>query len=410
MDTNHNEMRIRSVLALGDELGCSDLATRVAKRGGNSEDLFRAYREREAVPSGDRVFGLGGIETGSYSLLNLIRAQADREPDRARHERDMSSLLMAKTGTVPVGDFVPFSVFARDFNVGTSSQAGNLVGDARIGALAGDPLRQIFTLNRLGATFVSGLKTTAAVPVFTSDESVNLETEVGAAPEVFHETSLVTLTPRRIAVVFEMSRQAVIQATPELETVARRLMAQAIDEAMQKQVLAGDGVVTGSDYSTDGILFSSDVNVTAGGTDGAAPTFANLVEMEYNAAASDVPVGARGWLFNAKTQKTLRTTARGSGLPYILGDDNQVLGAPAVVSNVMPSTLEKGSGSNLSAMMYSSNWTELLIGIYGAGIDVVVDRITLADQGQLRVVCSMLFGFGMRTPKAFSVMKDAICG
>lgn len=400
--TDH-ETRIREILIAGDLLGASDLATRVAKRGGTIKEFYRAFVDRPASLDADQMLGLTPADTSNYSLVNLIRSVAERAPQHAQHEHDVSSLISTKAGRVPNGEFVPLSVLTRDFNVGTPTEAGNTIGADRLGDLSGDPLRKVFTVGRLGATFFSGLKATAAVPVFDSVTAAEYLTETGQATNVLETTRLVTMTQRRVAVVFVLSRQALIQSTPELEAAVKRQMGAAIDEALQLGIFAGDG--TGQNPT--GILYNSDVNIEVGGATGATLTFQHLVNMEYSAAAANVPAGARGWVINAATQKYLRTKARGTGLPFILGDDNQVLGAPIHVTTALPSNLTKSSGTDLSGLLYSNDWRDLLVGIYGGGVDITVDHVTLASSGQLRVVAALEFGFGLRYPKAFSVMKDA---
>lgn len=397
------DLNISDVLQHGDMIGAPDLATKIAKRGGTVQDLYREYLDRGTVPNPDKMLGLSQTDTRGYSICDLITSIAEGNASRARNERDLSGLVTAKTGKVANGEFIPLSVFARDFNAGTAGEAGNLLGADRLGALAGDPLRKIFTLGQLGATFFSGLKSTAAVPVFESVTAAAYLTETGQATNILQTSRLVTLTPRRLAVVFVMSRQALIQATPELEAATKRQMAAAINEAMQQGILAGDG----AGQNPTGILNDANVGIEVGGVDGATLTFAHLVDMEYMCANGNNPNGSRGWVINPGTAKYLRTKARATGLPEILGNDGQILGAQQVVTNTMPGNLTKGSGTSLNGLVYSNDWSQLLIGIYGGGVDLTVDRVTLADQGKLRVVASLEFGFGMRQPSAFAIMRDA---
>jgi HK97 family phage major capsid protein len=397
------ETNIKEILIAGDTLGETNLALRIIRQGKNINDFYRAYSTQIETSSADRMLGLTPDETSTYSLVDLIRSQMEPGVTPARHERDVSSLITTKTGRVPNGEYVPLFALARDFNVGTASEAGNTIGAARLGDLSGDPLRKVFTLARMGATFVSGLRSTAKVPVFSSVTAAEYLAETGQATNVLETTALVDLSPKRIAVVFHLSRQALIQSTPELEAAVRRQMAAAIDEALQLGVFAGDG--TGQNPT--GLLNNAGVNIEVGGATGATLTFQHLVNMEYSAAVANVPAGARGWVINPATQKYLRTKARASGLPFVLGDDNQVLGAPVYVSGTMPADLTKSSGSNLSGLLYSNDWRDLLVGIYGGGIDVTVDRVTLASTGQVRVVAALEYGFGPRHPTGFSVMKDA---
>lgn len=397
------EKNQQEILVAGDMLGEPVLASRILKKGGTIKDFYKAYVDRPVIPTLDHQLGLTTPDNMyGYSLCRLIASQAHGRPQEARHEHDVSSVLMNKTGLVPRGAFVPFSALARDFNVGTATEAGNLIGADRLGEYSVDPLRKIFTLRRLGATFITGLKATAAVPVFVSATTPAYQTETGAATEVFESTRLVTLTPKRIACVFIMSRQAALQSTPELDIAIKSHLAQAIEDAMQGGILAGYG----SGENPVGILNNANVNIVVGGTDGATLTYQHIVDMENGPAASNVPDAARGWVINSSTQKYLRTKAKGTGLPYIL-ENAEIIGAPVITTNTLPSNLTKGTGTNLSGLIYSGDWSNLLIGIYGAGIDLTVDRVTLAASGQLRVVASIEVGFGLREPTAFSVMKDA---
>lgn len=404
--SNVNDARIREILIAGDLLGEPALANRIAKRGGSASDFYKAVKALPETSSTEDMLGLRPSDAGSYSLLNLVRSQMDVQRFSAQHERDVSALVAAKSGTTPkAGEFVPFGILARDLVAGTSSSAGNFINsNARLGEYVGDPLRQIFTLGRLGATFIAGLSATAGIPVLLSATTAAQGlTETGTATTIEDTSRLVTLTPRRLAVVFIMSRQAVLQSNVELDAAIRRQLVTAIDEALQLAVLAGDG----SGSNPTGILNDSAVNIEVGGTDGATLAWSHLIDMEYLACNSNVPVGSAGWVINPATAKFLRKTSKATNLPFILGDDNRIIGAQTVVSTAMPATLTKAAGTNLSGLVYSPDWRELIIGIYGGGVEIVTDRVTLADVGKVRVIVSMNYGFGLRYPVAFSVMKDA---
>lgn len=76
---------------------------------------------------------------------------------------------------------------------------------------------------------------------------------------------------------------------------------------------------------------------------------------------------------------------------------------------MLPSNLTKGTSTTVcSALAYSSNWSELIVGIYGGGVDIVVDRVTMADTGQIKINASVLAGVGLNLPAAFAKMDDAL--
>jgi HK97 family phage major capsid protein len=398
-----SESDIREMLAIADQLGESELATRTAMRGGNIKDFYRALMDRQQVLTGDDLLGLTRQDVQGFSITRLARASANLRPEEARHEKDLSALLTSKTGMVGHGDLIPFSVLARDFNAGTASESGNLIGAGRTGNEVGDPLRKVFSLAGLGATFLTGLRSTTTYPVFIQAADAAHLTETGSAPTLTETTRAVTLTPRRLAFTFVMSRQANLQSDAELDKAVLRQMRAGIDEGMMHGILAGDS--TGQNPT--GILFDSNVNIEVGGATGATLTFQHLVDMENAPAAANIPAGTGAWIINSATAKYLRTKAAGTNLPYIYGNDNRILGSQVMVNNLLPANLTKSSGTNLSGLIYSNSWQDLIVGIYGPGYDMTVDPVTLAADGKIRVVVSLMYGFGLRQPGAFSVMKDA---
>ena len=91
------------------------------------------------------------------------------------------------------------------------------------------------------------------------------------------------------------------------------------------------------------------------------------------------------------------------------GGERPLLGYRAAVTNNMPSNLEKGSsGAICSSLLFSADWSQLFVALYGGGIDLTVDRVTMADRGQIRVVAALHAGVGALVPAAFAKMDDAI--
>ena len=91
------------------------------------------------------------------------------------------------------------------------------------------------------------------------------------------------------------------------------------------------------------------------------------------------------------------------------GGERPLLGYRAAVTNNMPSNLEKGSsGAICSSVLFSSDWSQLMVAIYGGGIDLTVDRVTLASSGKIRIVAALHAGVAALVPAAFAKMDDAI--
>jgi HK97 family phage major capsid protein len=172
---------------------------------------------------------------------------------------------------------------------------------------------------------------------------------------------------------------------------------------MEQVILAG----TGADGEPTGIVHRSDANVISGGTDGLALAWSHLAALEKGAHTASIAPGASSFLVNSKINAALRTTTRGTNLDYLM-PDHEVLGHPVQVTNNLPSNLTKGTGTNLSAAIFCADWAQLCIGFYGPGIDLTIDPISKAQEGKVKVVAALTFGFGLLRPTAFSVMKDVI--
>lgn len=413
--TNEDGVTQARLLALGEELaayGGETIALDVLRKHGSVDDFMRRIaanvRDEPLHRAADRLLG---IESASrdfhgYSIGRAIRAAMERDWSKAGLEKDVSNLVTTRTGLVSNGFWVSLGMLARDFNVSGTNEAGNLIGSAVDAGSRGDPLRNVSGLARLGVTYLTGLATTLSLPRFTSSSTPTFKSEVAAAGTYLTETASLELAPKRLPVTMVLSRQALIQGGPALDaTISRHLIA-AVMEELENQAINGDGT---SDNPV-GLRSTSGIGSVVGGTDGAQLTFAHLADLE------DAPADANaketefsGFLVNAKTRRWLRTQPRGSGLPYCWdGGERALLGHRTAVSNIMPSDLAKGtSGAVCSTLAYSSDWSQFIVGIYGGGVDVTVDRVTMAADGKVRVTAVLLAAPGANVPGYFATMDDA---
>jgi hypothetical protein len=150
-----------------------------------------------------------------------------------------------------------------------------------------------------------------------------------------------------------------------------------------------------------------------GGTNGAAPTYENMVDLESALANVNAAVGNMAYLTNSKVRGKLRTTeefASTNGRPVWTsagGMDGSVLGYQAVVTNSVPSNLTKGTASGICSAIIFGNWSDLLIGLWG-GLDLMVDPYALATSGGRRVIALQDLDIAVRHPESFAAMLDAL--
>ena len=100
-----------------------------------------------------------------------------------------------------------------------------------------------------------------------------------------------------------------------------------------------------------------------------APTLDHLLDLKKEVAVDNADVASCGYLTNAKVEAVL-SKAKDSQSQYLLSPygtelgRSQIAGRRFEVSNNVPSNLTKGSGTNLSAVIYG-NFADLLIGMFG---------------------------------------------
>ncbi|MDC2985010.1 phage major capsid protein, partial [bacterium] len=123
---------------------------------------------------------------------------------------------------------------------------------------------------------------------------------------------------------------------------------------------------SGSSNQPTGILNTSGIGSVAGGTNGLAPTLDHLLDLKKEVAVDNADVASCGYLTNAKVESVL-AKAKDSQSQYPLSPygaelgRSQIAGRRFEVSNNVPSNLTKGTGSDLSAVIYG-NFADLLIG------------------------------------------------
>ena len=106
-----------------------------------------------------------------------------------------------------------------------------------------------------------------------------------------------------------------------------------------------------------------------GGVNGLAPNWQHMIDLETNVATANADVGAMGYLTNARVRGRLKSTSKVTGQNGFIWENGTtpVNGYSAAVTNAVPSNLTRGTGTNLSAIIFG-NFSDLVIGMWG-GMD-----------------------------------------
>ena len=402
------------ILALGDQygkyVGQKDIAD--ALRNGRSVEQFKdqimAKMETKHTDTSELHIGMSKKEVQRYSLGRALVAAVSGDWSKAGLERECSQALERVMGRSPEGFFLPFDTFRRDFNVGTSTEAGNLVATDLRGDLYVDALRNAMVLARMGVRFLPGLTGNIDIPRKSSPTSLSRLTEIGSASETSPLTAKLSLSPKRVGGYVEVSKQALIQSSMALESMIRDdlLMSAAVE--LEDQVINGNGTAP----NILGIRNYTTIGSTTAGANGAAPTWAHFVDLESACANSNAePDMLAGYVTNTKVRGKLKQTQMGTNLPFIWMNGAQpVNGYRVGVTNNVPSNLTKGTSTTVcSGAIFSADWSMEVIGLFGAP-DVIVDPYSKAEYGQVKITLNQFSDAGIRQPAAFAKIVDLLAG
>lgn len=294
--------------------------------------------------------------------------------------------------------------FRTTLTAGTAATAGNFIEDGKLSFV--EALRARTLVVQMGAQYLSGLQGNVPFVIQDTAAAATWVAENATAGESNLTTSVKTLSPKRLAAYTALSKRLLNQSSLDVEALVRNDLIQAQATALDVAAISGSG----SSNQPEGILSTSGIGSVAGATNGAAPDYADLVDLESALANANADQGKLGYLTNSKVRGALKKTALDAGSGLFVWDrlsGNELNGYPVGVSNNVPSNLTKGSGSNLSAIIFG-NWNDLVIGSWGNALDLVVDPYTSAKESIVNVICSNDYDVLVKRPESFAAMVDAI--
>jgi HK97 family phage major capsid protein/HK97 family phage prohead protease len=389
--------------------GGADMALDAIQRGLTTEQFqAEAIAKLSSKPMPTADIGLDKRETKRYSMMRAINALAnpgDAAAQRAAaFERECSEATSAKLGKQARGFMVPTEVQRRDLNVTTATAGGNLVATELLGGSFIDALRNAMVIDRMGTRMLTGLVGNIAIPRLSGTGTAYWVAENTAPTESDQTIAQVTMSPKTVGAFTDISRRLLLQSSIDVEAMVQNDLATILGQAIQQAAINGSG----ASNQPSGILTRVTASVI-GGTNGAAPTWANIVALESDVAIANADVGTLGYLTNARVRGKLKTTSKVSGQNGFVWDDGDtpMNGYRTAVTNAVPSNLVKGtSGSTCSAIVFG-NFADLVIGMWGS-LDLMVDPYTGSTAGTVRVVALQDVDVQLRNVVSFATMVDAL--
>jgi len=413
---------IEKINEIADQHDAHQLAMSHVRDGKSLEDFVCALLERngaqKVVESSE--IGMGKKEQKRYSLRKALLYMADPNNKAAREdaafEIECSQAAEKQYNRTAQGIMVPndvlMSTARRDLTVGTAADGGNLVGTDFLAGSFIDALRNRLMVSRMGARMLDGLVGNVAIPKMSAGATAYwVDPDSTTGPTESKQTfAQVTLSPKTVGGMTDMSRKLLQQSSPSVDMLVEEDLQKILAIAIDKAALHG----TGSSNQPTGVAATSGIGSVVGGTNGAAPDWADIVGLWSEVAVDNADIGSLGYLTNAKVIGKLMQVVKGTddgayicrNFPNADGFTD-FSGMRAGVSNQVSSTLTKGSSSGVASAIFFGNWADLLIGAWG-GLDLTVDPYTHSSSGTLRIVALQDVDIAVRHAQSFSAMLDAL--
>lgn len=403
-------------------------SARTERRDVNSSESSRLNTIKSEVFGLDRQIAAEQAEMRSYTaggrysagdLANMERfsiARAVRQLSAGQALDGIEGELHAEgrsladsQGIAAKGNLIlPLEVFAerRDMTV-TGGSNGNQ-GGTMVATDLGQPVPLLYSksvLRALGAQFLPNLVGHLSVPQLKTGAVATHKAEGAALDESSPTTGQILMSPNRLGTYVEISKQLLHQS----EGIADRLVRQDLLTTLALGIENGALNGTGSDNQPLGLLApTSGINFdVAGGSDGAAPDWSHVLELEEKIASANAEqAGSVGYLTNPKVRRVLKGTLKAATHHEFCWNGTTLNGYRAEVSTLIPSNLTKGNASTCSALLFG-NWQDLLIGLWG-GIDITVNPYVKDIEGLVRITGDVYYDTAIRRPESFAAMVDAL--
>ena len=402
--------RIQTLTDTGAKFGAHDLAQRCIEDGSSPDTLHALILERKgfsAQPAeGTTAIGLTDQEVRHYSVVKVLNALANPNDKRAQQaaafELEVGAEAARKLQKEAKGIIVPYEVLSRAHSADSAVDGGNLIKTDLLSGSFIDLLQNRLAIMGAGATMLSGLEGNIAIPRQTGGAAAFWLAENGEPSETSATFDQIALTPKTVGAYTELSRKLLQQSSIGMEQFVLNELTRVLALEMDRVALNGSGTAN----QPLGILKVPGIGSVAGGTNGAAPLWKHIVDLETEIADANADVGSLKYLTNAKVRGKLKQTEITPNSGRFVFAGASMNGYDTIVSNQVPKTLTKGTGTNLSAIVFG-NFADLIIGMWG-GLDLQVNPYSLDKKGAVRVTAFQDVDTVIRHPESFAAMTDAI--
>ena len=287
------------------------------------------------------------VEEKQYSLQRVIQALAENRTLDG-YEGEIHQEIERQVGKRAQGVYVPFDIFTR------TSDITGLKTTIHTGIVGEYPV--VGSLEKAGAKVLKGLQGNATVGIMGSYPNVAWGNSVSSTDITIKPYEL---QPNTAAVKTTVYRSMLKQSVAGVEQYIRDMISTALSRGIEKAVIQGSGHTANQPLGIVNFDLGSGFAVGSGQTITTSWAYTDVVDAMGNVVGK-VPNPV--FLMNASLYATLKTTARESGYPlYIIDQNNTIDGFKVLVHEHVPSNT-----------LIFGDITTLLFAYWGA-IDLIID-------------------------------------
>jgi HK97 family phage major capsid protein len=352
---------------------------------------------------------------GQVTLLDVVRAQLGGTDAASGRAKEVSAELERRSGRKAQGLYFSLALSGArraETRVYTTTLPSGGPGGSLIQTDVGpliDILRARLIIRALGATVLSGLQGNLSLPRLKASATAYWVAENTAITVSDPQTDAVgPMTPKTVGGLVEISRNMVIQPSLDVAAMVENDLMQIIARALDSAAIQGGGT-----NQPKGLLAGgSGITIISLGTNGGAPDWNSTVGLIAAVDIANALQGSLGFATNgaavSKLRRTLKTTTD-TASNFLMTDAATLAGYPLQSSQLVPANGTKGTGTNLSALIFG-DWSQLVLGLWADGADILVNpyESTAYSKGNVQIRCMLSCDVAIKQPLAFAAVTDMV--
>lgn len=356
-----------------------------------SDELLVILEERGKAASTPAMLGMEKKDVRRYSVLKALRAVLSKDWSRAGLELEAHKAIMGRGAINPRSEnsfFVPMDVQVRDMTSAGVSGSNYLVGTDNLAGSFVELLRNESVVLALGATRLTGLQGNVTIPRQTAASTAywlaNENTQITESQPTIGQ---ITLAPKNVAALTEISHQLMQQSDPSAEQLVMTDLARVLALAADVAALRGSG---GSGQPT-GITATSGIG--SFDTD-STNTYADILDPQNDVAAANALRPGCAYVADPASAILLMQRQRFSSTDTPLWDGSLLSGTmagfPCRATNQM----------NANTMIFGW-WPSLIMAEWGV-LELMVNPYSDFTRGLSAIRAWYTMDVALRYPAAFS--------